>query len=269
MSSVPKIGLCWGMFMDMSASDFIGLAGRHEYESLMFGPAKFQGPKAPPPGETRRMLDANGVSVISFDGVMAGLPRLSPEAAQYRLPEDDYIRMAEETGATCFNVPHYRGDPATPLNEFVDHLGPFCERAARYGIAIALEFLPGTGIPDVASANRICEAIGLPTLGITVDTWHLARNRGSTADIRNLPSGRIKAFQISDRAADEDDKPDEEMWGRLIPGEGVLPLKETIELVMANNPDIGIDGEVFSKNLIDRPADETAARIACALRKII
>jgi sugar phosphate isomerase/epimerase len=257
------------MYIDMSATDFISLAGRHGYESLMFGPAQFQGARAAVFAEARRMLKANGVTITSFDGVMAGLPRLPTEAQQYVLPEGDYFHMAEEIHATCFNVPHWRGDPNTPLDEFVNVLGPFCERAARRGISIGLEFLPGTGIPDLPSANRISEAIGLPNIGVTVDTWHLARSRGTADDIRRLPPGRIKSFQISDRAADENNKPDEEMWNRLIPGEGALPLKEIIELVIGNNPHIGIDAEIFSKDLKQRPADETASRVAQALRQYL
>jgi sugar phosphate isomerase/epimerase len=265
----PKLGLCWGMFIEMSAADFIRLAGRHGYQSLQFGPAQFHGDRAPKPGEARRMLADNGITATSFDGVMAGLPRLPAEARQYAFAEDQYFRMAEEAGVTCFNVPHYRGDPKTPVSEFVDSFGPFCERAGKRGISIGLEFLPGTGIHDLHAANRISEAIGLPNVGVTVDTWHLARSRGTTDDVRRLPPGRIKAFQVSDRAADEDKKPDEEMWGRLIPGEGVLPLKQTIDLVMANNPEIPIDGEIFSKELVQRPDDETASRVMQALRQYI
>jgi sugar phosphate isomerase/epimerase len=257
------------MFMDLSAADFIALGGRHGFQSLQFGPAQFQGSLAPAPGAARRMLKAHGVTVTSFDGVMAGLPRLPEEAQQYRLAEDEYLRMAEEVNATCFNVPHWRGDPETPLQEFVDQLGPFCERAGRHGISIGLEFLPGTGIPDLSGANRISEAIGLANVGATVDTWHLARSGGTLGDIRSLPPGRIKAFQVSDRAADEHVKPDEEMWGRLLPGDGSLPLRETIALVIANNPNIAIDGEVFSKDLMQRPADETASRLASGLRKLL
>jgi len=269
MSSKPRLGLCWGMFMEMSATDFIGLGGRHGYQSLQFGPAQFHGPSAPKRGDARRMLMDHGITFVSFDGVMAGLPRLPAEAQQYALPEGDYLRMAEETGATVFNVPHYRGDPNTPINEFVDLLGPFCERAGRHGISLGLEFLPGTGIPDLAAANRISDAIGLPNIGVTVDTWHLARSRGTIADVGALPKGRIKAFQISDRSADQDKQPDEEMWGRLIPGEGVLPLKDTIAAVLANNADLAIDAEIFSKELRQRPDDETASRIIQALREYI
>jgi sugar phosphate isomerase/epimerase len=267
MTNNPKLGLCWGMFIEMSAKDFISLVGRHGFQSIQFGPAQFRGARAPARGEARRMLDDNGIIIASFDGVMAGLPRLPPEARQYVLSEDEYFRLAEDANVSCFNVPHWCGDPKTPLNEFVDMLGPFSERAAKRDIAIGLEFLPGTGIPDLPSANRISEAIGLSNIGITVDTWHLARSRGSNADIRRLPPGRVKAFQVSDRALDEDKKPDEEMWGRLIPGEGALPLQETIDLVMANNPGIGIDGEIFSKELVERPDDETASRVAQALRQ--
>src|SRR4051812_33331398 len=115
MKQAPKIGMCAGMLRPMSVGDLIGLGGRHGYTSLMFLPTQWLRPDAPPAGEARRMLDANGITVTSLDGVMAGLPRLSPEAHQYVLKEDEYFCIADEVGASCFNVPHYRGDPKTPV----------------------------------------------------------------------------------------------------------------------------------------------------------
>jgi sugar phosphate isomerase/epimerase len=265
----PRIGLCAGMVREMSVADLIALAGRHGFTSIMFLPTQWSRADAPAPGDARRMLDDNGIKTTSMDGVMARLPRLADPVQQYLLPEDSYFRIAEEIGACCFNVPHYLGDPKTPVAEFADALGPLAEKAATHGIALGLEFLPGTGIPDVRTANRISEAVGAANLGVTIDTWHLARCRGGIGDIRALPPGRIKAFQISDRAADEDAKPDEEMWGRLVPGEGALPLRETIAAVWENAPGIAIDAEIFSKELLARPDDETAARVMRALKPLV
>ena len=264
----PSIGLCWGTFQPMSVLQLIRLAGRHGYTSLMFAPTQWLREDFPAPGEAMQLLDANGITLRSLDGVLVGLPRLPPETRAYALAEDEYFRIASAVDATCFNLPHYLGDPATPIGEFVDALRPLAERAAKVGISLGLEFLPGSGIPDLAAANRISNAVGLPNVGVTLDTWHFARTGGQVSEIAGLPPGRIKAFQINDRAADAGSVEDEAMWGRLVPGEGSLPLTETIAAVLANNPNVGIDAEIFSKALIERPDDETAARVAESLRTL-
>ena len=102
----------------------------------------------------RTLLRDNGIRRVVLDGVMAQLPRCAFVAEQ-GWDRGSALRGGGAFGVDCFNVPHYRGDPATTVAEFADCLGPFCERAARAGITVALEFLPGTGIPDLERALRI------------------------------------------------------------------------------------------------------------------
>ena len=89
------------------------------------------------------------------------------------------------------------------------------------------------------------------------------------ADVRALPPGSIKEFQLSDRAADEDSRPDSIQWGRLVPGEGAAPLAELIRAVQANNPGLPANAEVFSQELQTLTAEVAAARIATGLGRII
>jgi sugar phosphate isomerase/epimerase len=196
--------------------------------------------------------------------VMAMLPRCA-FAREQGWTVDQHFEVARRFAVDCFNVPHYRGDPATPVRELADALAPFCERAARAGITVALEFLPGTGIPDLERALRIVETVSAPNLGIAVDTWHWARSRASLADLRALPKGVIKDFQISDRAADQDEKPDSEQWGRLLPGEGAQPLAEIARIVHANAPELTANAEIFSALLQARSAEAAAQDIAASL----
>ena len=154
----------------------------------------------------------------------------------------------------------------------VDALGPFAERAAAAGITLALEFLPETAIPDLAAATRLREAVGAPNLGICVDTWHLARTGGGPADIRALPSGAVTEFQINDRDADTPVADATTGWqpnDRKLPGEGQLPLVETILAIEANAPGLPINVEVFSETLRNLSLDEAAGRIAAAMRKVL
>lgn len=266
MPDRPGMGLCYGSLREVSAPQLVRIAGANGFSGIMLPPF----PQATPAeiAGFRALLRDNGIRRVVLDGVMAPLPRCA-FAAEYGWTADQHFAVAEQFGVDCFNVPHYRGDPATTVVEFADALGPFCERAAAAGITVALEFLPGTGIPDLERALRIVEAVAAPNLGITLDTWHWARTRGTLADIRALAPGVIKDFQVSDRAANQDALPDSEQWGRLLPGEGVLPLAQIIRAVRANAPDLAVNAEIFSEELQQREPNDAAHAIAQALGRVM
>jgi sugar phosphate isomerase/epimerase len=268
----PPMGLCYGCLADTSLHDLIDIAGRHGFASIMVYQEHWKRHAVPPASELRRMLDANGIRRVTLDGVLAFLPRIDSWAKNLVDGADDYFRMAEQVGATCFNVPHYTGDPETPLQEMADALGPFCRRAAESGIVLALEFMPETAIPDLAAALRLREAVAAPNVGVCVDTWHLARTGGGLADIRALPRGAIMEFQINDRDPDTPLSDATTGWrpnDRKLPGHGQLPLVETILAVEANAPGLPVNVEVFSEALRSLPPDQAAARVADAMRALL
>lgn len=261
------IGLCWGTVRDMDAIAMTRLAGKHGYDAVVVIPAQLGGLDL---AEVRRVIDGEGITRVMLDGVLGMLPRMPDWVRALCVPDDRYFAIAEALGVTTFNVPHYRGDPTTPQQELVDALGPVSERAKRGGIKVALEFLPGTGIPGPAAALRLAQAIGTGNVGVMVDTWHLARAGGTVADIEALPVGSIAGFQINDRAAGP--QPDDETFERLIPGEGALPLLDSLRAVLARAPDVAVDAEIFSQPIRvgDAAASEDfAGRAIVAITRLL
>lgn len=259
-----EMGLCYGSLRDVGAAQLIRLAGASGFCSVMLPP--FPGATEDEVAGFRALLREQGIRRVVLDGVMAALPRCAfPRELGWTV--DQHFEVARRFAVDCFNVPHFRGDPATPVSELADALGPFCERAAQAGITVALEFLPGTGLPDLERTLRVVEAVGAANLGIAVDTWHWARSQASLADLRALPAGVIKDFQISDRAADEATRPDSEQWGRLLPGDGALPLAEIVRIVEANAPELTANAEIFSEALQAVPAEEASRRVAASLAR--
>lgn len=258
----PMLGLCAFSLAKTTAAELIHIAGDNGFASVMLLPDDVP----PPPAQIHRLLDENRVTRVVLDGVLGMLPRCR-FAAENGITADHHFRAAEIYRATHFNVPHYQGDPATPPGEIVEALKPFCADAARRNIVVSLEFLPGTGIPDMPRALEIIAAVGAPNLGLTVDTWHMARTGATVADLRALPAGIIRDFQISDRAANESTESDS--YGRLLPGDGDLPLREIVEAVLANAPDVAIAAEIFSRELHSLPPAEAVRRIAEALREML
>lgn len=262
----PPMGLCYGSLAAVNADTLVALAGAAGFGSIMLPP--FPESACATRAEFRALLDRHGIRRVVLDGAMGMLPRCE-FAREYGFTVARHLDAAERFCVDCFNVPHYEGDPRTTIAEFADALAPFCESAATFGADVALEFLPGTGIPDIERALRIAERVGAANIGITLDTWHWARCRATLADVRALPRGCIKDFQLSDRAPDEDSRPDSMQWGRLVPGEGAAPLAELIRAVHANAPGLAANAEVFSQELQSLPPQAAAARIASGLGRII
>lgn len=267
-----EIGLCWGTLHRASLTELIDAAARHHFPTLSFPPYLYaasleQGWDAQ--SLRRRMADA-GVRLTVADAICAGLPGMpdTPIAFDGRvLPrpgEADCFAMAEALGAPQVNISHHGAAPVAQA-ELTDAIGGICRRAGARGLGIVLEFVPGTGIADLATAAAIIRDCGAPNCTILLDSWHLARTNGTADHIRALPAGSIGAMQLSDRNPPLPDTPYVPMTGRELPGEGCLPLYAIVDAALANSRRLSAEIEVFSEELTALPIDAAAARTAAAV----
>jgi sugar phosphate isomerase/epimerase len=271
--TIPAIGLCWAMIHSASLVETIEIAARHEFPTLEVSPfVYFAALEAGQndAGLRKRLKDA-GVRVQVIDCITAGLPGLDDAATEFRgqaMRRDTVetcLTVAEALDAPVLNLTHYRGNPVE-LPVLADALGEVCRKAGARGRSVALEFVPDSGIPSIHAARFLAETCGEANCGILLDTWHLARSGGTVADIEALPPGMIRAFQLSDRTEPEPGEPYVPMSGRKLPGDGELPLAQTIAAALANNPEISIELEVFSEELLAMPPADAAARTAAAVK---
>jgi sugar phosphate isomerase/epimerase len=269
----PAIGLAWGTVHQANLLETIEAAARHGFPTLQIPPDIFHdclesGTDAK--ALRQRLADA-GVSVRLIDGVTGGLPGMPSEPVMFkgramrRFDIAACLEVAEALEAPIVNVSHYGAAPS-PLDATAEAVGAACRLAARCGVTVVLYFGPDSGNPTIGHAQAIAAACGEANCKIHLDTWHLARSGGTVEDIRALPPRAIGAFQLSDRVAPPPGTAYVPMSGRLLPGEGELPLVEIVSAALANSPDITLEVEVFSEALAAMPADAAAARTASALR---
>ena len=141
----------------------------------------------------------------------------------------------------------------------VQRFGELCERAAPAGVVVVLEFLPIFTIGTLADAVGVVEEVGHPNGAVLVDTLHLARSGGSPDDLRGLPPRLLPYLQVADappasrRAATRDTLRDEALHGRLLPGDGALPLDAALAAV----PDVPLSLELRSAALMAPIPDPT------------
>jgi sugar phosphate isomerase/epimerase len=130
-------------------------------------------------------------------------------------------------------------DPSWP--RLLDNFAGFCERAGRFGLTASLEFVPQRDLATLAQARRLIDESDQPNAALCVDPLHLARGGGAPADLRNLDLRLLPYIQFSDGmlAQGEPDLAVARRIGvgeRRLPGRGMLPLADLLDVVPDNLP---------------------------------
>jgi sugar phosphate isomerase/epimerase len=163
----------------------------------------------------------------------------------------------------CASGPADRG-------EVIARLGALCEFAGEHApeLTIVLEFLPIFSVGTLGAALSVVEELAAPNLGILVDTLHLSRSGGTPADLAAVSRWLLPYLQIADAPAaaptDRAALRDEALFGRLLPGEGALPIADVVAAV----PDVPLSAELRSSALQERFPDpvERARAVFAASR---
>lgn len=226
--------------------------------------------------EVRRLVADHGLRVSALDPYTRWVPRWAPPdelVADYMglvgTPEDDFFAMAEAVGARSLTALEVFG-AEFPLDALVERFGSLCDRAARSGLRVHLEFTPLGGIPDLATGWAIVDGAGRANGGLAFDTWHYLRGRPDDALLDRIPGDRIFVVQVSDAPARaEAPLPEDTMHHRRLPGEGDWDLTGLLRRLQ-RKPDIGEFGiEVLSDALWQLPPAEIGRRCGRTLRQAL
>jgi sugar phosphate isomerase/epimerase len=255
------IGLCWGTIQQATLIELIDVAGRYGFPTLSVRPDMVLSTIADGINESelrRRLRDA-ALRIVTIDAV--SLARGSPDA----LGMEDCLRAAEIVEAPIVNANSFGGNPIGDA-ELIDRVGRVAQAAARRGLAVALEFVPDTSLPDLATAHRVAVASRQDNCSVLLDFWHHSRANGTMAEIEKMPPGALGGIQLDDRTPPKPGTPYLPASGRDLPGEGRLPLGDLLRAALSNSPGLSVELEVFSAELRAMTADAAAARVAQAVR---
>jgi sugar phosphate isomerase/epimerase len=153
---------------------------------------------------------------------------------------DDFIpalALGAEFGAGYALV--QGADPS--WSRLCDKFAGFCEQARRFGLTASLEFVPQRDLATLAQARQLITESAQPNAAICVDPLHLARGGGTPADLRDLDLGLFPYVQFSDGVL-APGEPDLNLAKRIgvgerrLPGRGMLPLVDFLEVIPDNVP---------------------------------
>ena len=211
--------------------------------------------------ETLLRLRETGVSVLDTEFL-----RFEPEHPA-GIP-DGFLEVSARLGARHVLVMSAEPDEARTIERFC----ALCDRAAAYGLHVCLEFAIYTGVRTLAHAAHVVARSKRSNASVLVDALHFSRSGGLPAHITHVDPSLFRYAQICDASADMPAPVDtpalirEARTGRLLPGEGVLPLAE---LVAALPDALPLAIEAPCRATADLPAAERAKRAYRALSTLL
>jgi sugar phosphate isomerase/epimerase len=211
--------------------------------------------------ETLRRLEDTGVSVLDTEFL-----RFEPDQP-VGIPEG-FLEISARLGAKNVLVMSAEPEEARTLERFCE----LCDRAAAYGLQVGLEFAIYTGVRTLAHAADIVTRSKRTNASVLVDALHFSRSGGLPAHVASVDPSLLRYAQICDAGPDMPGPSDtpalirEARTGRLLPGEGVLPLAELVAGLPATAP---LAIEAPCRATADLPALERARRAHRALSALI
>jgi sugar phosphate isomerase/epimerase len=139
-----------------------------------------------------------------------------------------------------------------PIDDAAKGLGELCDRAADRGLRVSVEPVPWHGVPDVATAARLFDAVDRDNLGLVVDLWHWHRRPGGVdiEALRSFPGDRIDFLQFDDALAEPwPEALAESLTARQLPGHGVVDIDAVLDVLDDNGATPQLAVEVFSTEL--------------------
>lgn len=210
----------------------------------------------------RARLDETGLSVLDVEVVW-----IQPGGI-----DDDLRRILDigaEIGARHALVVSSDPDATATRRGFA----ALCRHAEGTGLSLVLEFLPITAVRTLTDALEIVTDVGHPLGRLLIDTLHLARTGGTVDDVAGLDPALFPYLQIADAplagpGTDHASLLSEAVDGRLLPGDGALPIAE----LLRHFPDrLPLSPEIRSRALRERYPEirARAAAIARATRRFL
>jgi 2-keto-myo-inositol isomerase len=159
------------------------------------------------------------------------------DAAAYEVIKQecrDLSRIAVEIDCPCIVVvpgrtPAEGASREDVIAESVRVLNELCDIAAPNNVTLAFEFLGQTdcSVPTLDLAHEIVRKTDRPNLGLIIDSFHFYAGGSTISMIEELDPRLVQVFHIND----SEDLPRESLEDRhrLLPGLGILPLREMVQ----------------------------------------
>ena len=214
----------------------------------------------------REIAVQHGVPIVEVEYITAwGTPEDRDAAQQEK--EQAVFHMARAFGVRHLNTGLLE---KLPLDVMTEAFAALCERAED-DLTVALEFMPYSGVPDLATAWKIVVDADRANGALIIDVWHWARAGMTPADLDPVPADRIVAVQLCDVLEHPMEPLRAESLGhRLPPGQGYGDAVGVVRALREKGvrPRV-VTAEVISDELVSRGVVTAARTTADAAREVL
>jgi 2-keto-myo-inositol isomerase len=155
------------------------------------------------------------------------------------------------------------------VEESVHVLTELCDIAAEHGVALGFEFLgqPDCSVQTLDLAEEIVRSAARDNLGLVIDSFHFYAGGSNVSMIEKLDPRLIYIFHIND--AEDLPRAQLEDRHRLLPGLGILPLREMMSAFRSIGYDDVASVEIFRPEYWERDPFELAQDAKTAADQIV
>ena len=224
--------------------------------------------------DLKRLFDDSGVRPLSINSIEHITFR--DDAAYEKIKAECRELSAIAAAIECPYVvvvpgklPRNEVTSAEVIDESVKVLRDLCAIAADSGVSIAFEFLGESdcSVRTLDIANAIVGRAGCDNLGLVIDSFHFYTGGSTIGMIEALDPSRLFIFHIDDA----EDRPIDQLTDahRLLPGLGILPLKEIIAAFRRIGYDANASVEIFRPEYWERDPFALARDAKAAVERVL
>ena len=219
--------------------------------------------------ELKDLFVESGLSPLSINSIEHVTFRDAQAYDSIKQECEELSSIAEVVGCPCIVVvpgrlPAGGASRENVIAESVRVLNELCDIAAKYNVTLAFEFLgqPDCSVPTLDLAADVVRKVGRENLGVVIDSFHFYAGGSTFEMIDALDPKLIQIFHINDA----EDLPRDQLEDRhrLLPGLGILPLREMLSAFRRIGYDKVASVEIFRPEYWGRDPFELArdARVA-------
>lgn len=206
----------------------------------------------------RDVLRDRGIRIAIAEGMV-----VSAESDASELAAD--MDLIAELGAQRINSL----DMGVERERAFDQMATMSEMARERGMDFSIEFCPAFTIRSLPEAMEAVQHIGEGKATVTIDAMHFFRSGGNVKQMAELDPALIGHVQLSDAPRKGGgDYLQEAVSGRMIPGEGELPLREFVD-ALPRGKTLGLKVPLMAQAGAGRSAQEYVAEIVMKTRELL
>lgn len=224
--------------------------------------------------ELKDLFSASGLAPLSINSIEHITFRDRDAYDAIKRECEELSAIADAVGCPCIVVvpgrlPQGGASRENVVAESIRVLTELCEIASAHGVSLAFEFLGQTdcSVPTLDLAAEIVRKVNRKDLGVVIDSFHFYAGNSTLEMIEALDPKMIQIFHINDA----EDRPRNELEDRhrLLPGLGILPLREMISAFRKIGYDKVASVEIFRPEYWERDAFALARDAHAATERVL